>query len=134
MEGWHFVDVTGDEYVCTVQAGDGTFQLKVGANLRDVNGVAIVGRVGNVLGPCVGNLRRYASSRTQPKRSQQPVITRGRTRLSVRDTAEAPERSREVNTVRRIVGRAQRGIATSDSTRRRDYLRRRRRIDVDRSN
>src|SRR5215203_5598356 len=114
MESRHLVDITRHEYMCPVKPRDGTLEVKVCANLRDIDGVSIVGRVSYVLRPGVGKLRSYATGWTQPERTQQAVITRRRTRLAVGDGAKATKRPSEVNTVRRIVGRAESGVATSD--------------------
>src|SRR5215212_2854761 len=118
--------------MCTVKPRDGTLEVKVCANLRDIDGVSIVGRVSDVLRPRVSKLRSYATGWTQSERTQQAVITRRRARLAVCDGAEATERPSEVNTVRGIVSRAQSGVATCDSNGGRDDLRRCRRVDVDR--
>src|SRR5215210_5413863 len=114
MESRPLVDITRHEYMCPVQPCAGTLQVKVCAKLRDIDGVSIVGRVSDVLRPRVSKLRSYAAGWTQPERTQQAVITRRRTRLAVNDGAEATKRPSEVDTVRRIVGRAKSSVATSD--------------------
>lgn len=65
MERWHLVDVTRNEYMCTIKSRDGAFEMIVGANLRHVDRVAIVSRVSNVLRERVRKLRSDTTRRTQ---------------------------------------------------------------------
>src|SRR6185369_14193823 len=104
MEGWHFVNVAGNEYVRAVETGNSTLQMQVRTNLRDVDHIAIVSCVRKILREGIGKLRCYASCWTQAERRQQSMITRCGAGLPVNEGAETSEGSRSVNTVIRIIG------------------------------
>src|ERR1051326_5496393 len=134
MERRYFIDITRYENMRTIQTRHRAFEMQVGANLRYVDSIAVVRRVGQRLGPRVSNLRRNTTRRTQAERSQQSVVTRRRAGLPVSNGTEAAERPREVNTVVRVVRGVQSSVATSDALGSRDDFGRGRSVDVHRTN
>src|SRR6476659_9359571 len=115
MERRNLVDVTRYENMRTIQTRHRAFEMQVGANLRHVDRIAVVGRVSQRLGPRVRKLRGDAARWTQAERSQQTVITGRSARLAIGDRAETTERPRQVDAVVRVVRRVQRRIATGNT-------------------
>src|SRR6185369_6164807 len=134
MERRNFVNITGDEHVWTVQTGDRTLELQIRANPWNVDRVSIVRRVSQVLRKRVRELRRDTSRGPQSERTQQTVLTGSCARLAIDDRTETTKRSGAIRTVRRIVTRAQSGVATRDSNRSGDDFSRRWSVDIDRPN
>jgi YD repeat-containing protein len=126
-----FVVVTGDEHVRPVETRHGPLYRKVGAYLRQVDGVAVVGRVGDVLRERVGDLSRQPVRGLQPERAYQRVVARGGRRLPVGDGAVPLEGPRAVDAVVRVVGSRKRRVAARYAASRCENLLRRGRVYVD---
>ena len=81
----HFVDIARLEDVRAIKARHRPLYRKVVAHLRQVYGIAVVGRVCEVLRPRIRQLRRQAMHTLHTQRTDQRVIAEGRRRLPICD-------------------------------------------------